>query len=64
MCHEQSELKLLLSMQEEIEIEATALRVGKSIAVVSVELRKTNTGKLIAQGRHTMYPPAAKISRL
>ncbi|XP_057970199.1 uncharacterized protein LOC131159359 isoform X1 [Malania oleifera] len=40
---------------EEIEIEAKALRVGKAVAVVSVELRKKETGKVIAQGRHTKY---------
>ncbi|XP_062158255.1 uncharacterized protein LOC133865795 isoform X2 [Alnus glutinosa] len=38
---------------EEIEIEARALRVGKAVGVVSVELRKKKTGKIIAQGRHT-----------
>ncbi|KAL4613710.1 hypothetical protein ACB092_07G000500 [Castanea dentata] len=37
---------------EEIEIEARVLRVGKAIGVVSVEFRK-ETGKIIAQGRHT-----------
>ncbi|KAJ8766811.1 hypothetical protein K2173_008365 [Erythroxylum novogranatense] len=42
---------------EEIEIEARNLRVGKAIAVVSVELRKKKTGKIIAQGRHTKYLP-------
>ena len=41
--------------QEEIEVEAKALRVGKAIAVVSVELRKKKTGKIVAQGRHTKY---------
>ncbi|XVF60935.1 hypothetical protein PTKIN_Ptkin08bG0088000 [Pterospermum kingtungense] len=40
---------------EEIEIEARALRVGKAVAVLSVELRKKNTGEIIAQGRHTKY---------
>ncbi|PSR88077.1 Acyl-coenzyme A thioesterase 13, N-terminally processed like [Actinidia chinensis var. chinensis] len=40
---------------EEIEIEAKTLRIGKAIAVVSVELRKKKTGKIIAQGRHTKY---------
>ncbi|KAM7259664.1 hypothetical protein ACFE04_015405 [Oxalis oulophora] len=40
---------------EEIEIEAKALRVGKAVGVVSVELRKKKTGKIIAQGRHTKY---------
>ncbi|GMH07659.1 hypothetical protein Nepgr_009499 [Nepenthes gracilis] len=40
---------------EEIEIEAKNLRVGKAIAVVSVELRKKETGKIIAQGRHTKF---------
>ncbi|KAJ8447770.1 hypothetical protein Cgig2_015133 [Carnegiea gigantea] len=44
-------------LNEEIEIEAKALRVGKAIAVVAVELRKKGTGKIIAQGRHTKYLP-------
>ncbi|CAN0865114.1 Acyl-coenzyme A thioesterase 13 [Linum grandiflorum] len=42
-------------VDEEIEIEAKILRVGKAVGVVSVELRKKKTGKLIAQGRHTKY---------
>ncbi|XP_010475081.1 PREDICTED: acyl-coenzyme A thioesterase 13-like [Camelina sativa] len=42
-------------LHEEIEIESRALRVGKAVAVVSVELRKKKTGKIIAQGRHTKY---------
>ncbi|KAG5536156.1 hypothetical protein RHGRI_023819 [Rhododendron griersonianum] len=42
-------------VQEEIEIEAKPLRIGKAIAVVSVELRKKTTGKIIARGRHTKY---------
>nr|CAN70725.1 hypothetical protein VITISV_011380 [Vitis vinifera] len=41
--------------QEEIEIECKVLRVGKSVGVVSVEIRKKKTGKIIAQGRHTKY---------
>lgn len=40
---------------EEIEIEAKALRVGKNIAVVSVDIRRKATGQLVAQGRHTKY---------
>ncbi|KAK9040302.1 hypothetical protein V6N11_015473 [Hibiscus sabdariffa] len=40
---------------EEIEIEAKALRVGKTVAVITVEFRKKKTGKIIAQGRHTKY---------
>ncbi|XP_047310519.1 acyl-coenzyme A thioesterase 13-like [Impatiens glandulifera] len=40
---------------EEIEIEAKTLRVGKAIAVVTVEFRKKQSGKIIAQGRHTKY---------
>ncbi|XP_011083209.1 acyl-coenzyme A thioesterase 13 [Sesamum indicum] len=40
---------------EEIEIESKALRVGKALAVVSVDFRSKKTGKLIAQGRHTKY---------
>lgn len=42
-------------IQDEIEIEAKALRVGKAIAVVTVEFRNKKTGKIIAQGRHTKY---------
>jgi len=45
----------VLHNQEEIELEAKALRVGKSIAAVTVELRKKKTGKIVAQGRHTKY---------
>ncbi|KAL6201605.1 hypothetical protein ACLB2K_025318 [Fragaria x ananassa] len=40
---------------EDVEIEAKALRVGKAVAVVSVEFRKKKTGKIFAQGRHTKY---------
>ncbi|PON35599.1 Phenylacetic acid degradation-related domain containing protein [Parasponia andersonii] len=40
---------------EEIEVEAKSLRVGKAIAVVSVEFRKKKTSKIVAQGRHTKY---------
>lgn len=36
-------------------MEAKTLRVGKAVGVVSVELRKKKTGKLIAQGRHTKF---------
>ena len=42
-------------LQDDVEIEAKALQVGKVIAVVTVELRKKKTQKLIAHGRHTMY---------
>lgn len=45
----------MICVQEEIEIECKALRVGKALAVVSVDLRSKKTGKLIAQGRHTKY---------
>ncbi|KAK3009937.1 hypothetical protein RJ639_011904 [Escallonia herrerae] len=45
----------LMFVQEEIEIESKALRVGKAVAVVSVELRKKKTGKIVAHGRHTKY---------
>ncbi|XP_031114881.1 acyl-coenzyme A thioesterase 13-like [Ipomoea triloba] len=40
---------------EEIEIDSKVLSVGKMICVASVELRKKETGKIIAQGRHTKY---------
>ncbi|CAN8295667.1 unnamed protein product [Cochlearia groenlandica] len=42
-------------LDEEIEIESKTLRVGKAVAVASVELRKKKSGKIIAQGRHTKY---------
>lgn len=42
-------------MQEEIQIEGRALHVGNAVGVVSVELRKKKTGKIIAQGRHSKY---------
>ena len=42
-------------VQEEIEIDSRVLRAGKSIVVVSVELRKKGTGEIIAQGRHSKY---------
>ncbi|KAJ1386503.1 Thioesterase domain [Sesbania bispinosa] len=44
-----------VSVDEEIEIDARALRVGKAVAVISVEFRKKKTGKVFAQGRHTKY---------
>ncbi|CAH2038956.1 unnamed protein product [Thlaspi arvense] len=49
-------------LDEEIEIEAKALRVGKAVAVASIELRKKTNGKIIAQGRHTKYlAPRSKL---
>ncbi|WVZ19709.1 hypothetical protein V8G54_007031 [Vigna mungo] len=46
-------------VDEEIEIEARALRVGKVVAVISVEFKKKKTGKIFAQGRHTKFLPAS-----
>ncbi|KAF7834085.1 acyl-coenzyme A thioesterase 13-like [Senna tora] len=40
---------------EDIEIEAKILRIGKAIAVVSVEFKNKKTGKVFARGRHTKY---------
>ncbi|XP_021802796.1 acyl-coenzyme A thioesterase 13-like, partial [Prunus avium] len=40
---------------EEVKVEAKALRVGKVVGVASVELSKKKTGKIIAQGSHTKY---------
>ncbi|KAF2548257.1 hypothetical protein F2Q70_00019341 [Brassica cretica] len=55
-------MKVQPHLLEEIEIESKALRVGKAVAVVSVELRKKKDGKLIAQGRHTKYlAPRSKL---
>ncbi|KAI3944103.1 hypothetical protein MKW92_037305 [Papaver armeniacum] len=42
-------------LDEEIEIESKVLRVGKAVGVVTVEIRKKITGKIVAQGRHTKY---------
>lgn len=42
-------------LNEEVEIEAKVLRVGKAVGVTSVEFRKKSSGKIIAQGRHTKY---------
>ncbi|KAK9162146.1 hypothetical protein Syun_003048 [Stephania yunnanensis] len=42
---------------DEVEIDAKVLRMGKAIGVVVVELRKKKTGKIMAQGRHTKYLP-------
>lgn len=48
--------------QEEIEIESKVLRLGKAVAVSSIEFRKKKTGKIIAQGRHTKYlSPSSKL---
>ncbi|WJX40994.1 hypothetical protein P8452_28414 [Trifolium repens] len=49
---------------EEIEIDARVLRVGKTIAAVSVEFRKKKTGQIFAQGRHTKYLPSTIASKL
>ncbi|CAH9070257.1 unnamed protein product [Cuscuta europaea] len=40
---------------DEIEIDAKVLGIKNAMAVVSVELRNTKTGKVIAQGRHSKY---------
>ncbi|KAL6010645.1 hypothetical protein ACLOJK_001082 [Asimina triloba] len=50
---------MLENSREEIEIEAKVLRVGRAVGVVSVDLKKKKTGKLIAQGRHTKYLAAS-----
>ncbi|XP_038901620.1 acyl-coenzyme A thioesterase 13 [Benincasa hispida] len=42
-------------LDEEIEIDSKVLRMGKTIAVINVELRRKGNGKIIAQGRHTKY---------
>ncbi|XP_026429711.1 acyl-coenzyme A thioesterase 13-like [Papaver somniferum] len=42
-------------LDEEIEIEAKVVRVRETVGVATVELRKKKTGKIVAQGRHTMY---------
>ncbi|KAJ4839479.1 hypothetical protein Tsubulata_030716 [Turnera subulata] len=44
---------------EDIEIEAKVLRVGKAVGVVTVEFRKKKSGKIFAQGRHTKYLPVS-----
>ncbi|KGN62226.1 putative esterase F42H10.6 [Cucumis sativus] len=46
-------------LDEEIEIDSNVLRLGKTIAVVNVEIRKKSNGKIIAQGRLTNYTPVS-----
>ncbi|KAL8166277.1 hypothetical protein V2J09_007776 [Rumex salicifolius] len=48
-------------IDEEIEIEAKNLRVGRTVAVVSVDIKNKATGKMIAQGRHTKYIAVSKM---
>ncbi|WOK94595.1 acyl-coenzyme A thioesterase 13 [Canna indica] len=40
---------------EEVEIEAKVLRAGKTVGVVTVEIRKKATGKIAASARYTKY---------
>ena len=42
-------------MQEEVEVESTTLRAGKSLAVAEVTLRGIPSGDIVAQGRHTKF---------
>eukprot|EP00850_Spirogloea_muscicola_P021704 SM000258S09120 [mRNA] locus=s258:39100:40314:- [translate_table: standard] len=47
----------------EVEIDAKVLRVGRTLAVIQVDIRAVETGSMVAQGRHTKYlaPPPAKL---
>ncbi|KAK8655566.1 hypothetical protein V6N13_108140 [Hibiscus sabdariffa] len=50
------------AMQEEIEIEGRALRIGKTVAVVNVKFRRKKTARIFAQARHTKYlPPQTRM---
>ena len=40
---------------ETILVDANALKVGKSLAFLSVDITNKESGKLIAQGRHTKH---------
>lgn len=40
---------------ETVVINAKCLKVGKTLAFTAVDLLNKDTGKLIAQGRHTKY---------
>ncbi|TVU36293.1 hypothetical protein EJB05_18223, partial [Eragrostis curvula] len=40
---------------EEIEIEARVLGIGRTTGCVTVEVRRKDTGEVIAHGRHTKY---------
>ena len=42
-------------MKEDVEIEAQVLRIGKNLAVVTVDIRMKATGKIVVQGRHTKF---------
>lgn len=40
---------------ETVIIDAECLKIGKTLAFATVSLLNKDTGKLIAQGRHTKY---------
>ena len=40
---------------EDIVIDADTLKIGKTLAFCSVDIKHKNTGALIAQGKHTKY---------
>lgn len=40
---------------EDIVIDADTLKVGKTLAFCSVDIKLKSTGSLVAQGKHTKY---------
>ena len=46
---------------EEVLVDARALKVGKTTAVLSVDIRSATTGRLLAQGRHTKHTPGTEL---
>jgi acyl-coenzyme A thioesterase PaaI-like protein len=44
------------------EVEATVLKVGGAVAVLSCTLTARATGRLVASGRHTKYLPRTAVA--
>ncbi|KAG9295653.1 hypothetical protein G9A89_002971 [Geosiphon pyriformis] len=43
------------NLNEVLKIDAECVKVGKTLAFTTIDLRNKETGKLIAQGRHTKF---------
>ncbi|XP_013793379.1 acyl-coenzyme A thioesterase 13-like [Limulus polyphemus] len=48
---------------DELQVESSLLRAGRSMAFLSVDIRNKETGLLIAQGRHTKHLGAGIIEK-
>ena len=48
--------------QAEVLIDARVLKVGKALATLVCDLRIKDTGRLVAQGRHTTHLPGTEFA--